>query len=248
MKFLFRLILFVILAVAVVAYFYLNTFFKTKAEEIASSMTGTKVEISYVAISPFSGNIAIGGISVANPSGFKSQHAIKFSSITASVDIKSALTDVVKIKNVTLKNPVIFYEIGVNGDNIRKLLGNVNSGKSSRRGAGNTNGSTTKKKVVIEKLDLIDTKVELAANLFGLEAGQDFNVGNIHLTNIGGTNSGTQIENVTTQVLRKIIAEISELKASGFTDQLNNIQMPDVDTKKLGKDIEDSVKGLENLF
>lgn len=241
MKYLFRLILILIIAAGLIAYFYLNTFFKTKAEAIATNMTGTRVEISYVAISPFSGNISLGGISVANPKGFKAEHAIKFSSITAQVNLKSVLKDVVKVENVTLQNPHIYYEIGLDGDNIRKLLGNVNASKKS------STPSTSKKKVVIDRLDLINTKVELAANIFGMEAGQEFKVGNITLNGIGSNSNGAHLENVTGQVLRKIIARVSELKASGFKEQLEGINT-NFDTKKLGKDIEDSVKGLENLF
>ncbi len=233
-----KYLLLLLAIISVAGFLYLNTIFKTQAEKIASRMTGTKVTITYASISPFSGNIVIGGLSVANPTGFKAKNAIEFDSISASIDMKSTMQETIKITKVELKNPVIYYEIGLNGDNIRALLGNVKAGSRSS-GGNNSSSGGTKKKVVIDDLYLINCKARLAADLFGLHAGQEFNVGDIHLRNVGGANDGTSIENITLLVLQKIAGEITKLKASGFVGKIEG------QFKNLKGS---SLKQIENLF
>ena len=236
MKFIkYFLLLIIILLVA--GFLYLNTIFKTAAENIASSMTGTKVSMTYASISPFSGNITMGGLDVGNPAGYQSKNAIEFSSISASVDMKSIFTDTIKIKKIELKNPIIYYEIGLKGDNIRALLSNVTSSKGSGMHTTKTDApeSASKKKVIIQDLYLYNCKAKLMADLFGLKAGQEIDLSNIHLQNIGGENDGTSIENVTGLVLQDVIKQLAKIRLSDVTTQLKNIN---------GKSIGKSLKSL----
>jgi uncharacterized protein involved in outer membrane biogenesis len=235
LKFIKYLLILLVIALAC-GFLYLNTIFKTKAQEMASKMTGTPVQLSYASVSPFKGTIVMGGVNVGNPKGFKSKHAIEFSSIAASVDIKSLLTDNIKIKNVTIKKPVIYYEVGVSGDNIRALLRNV---KSSGRDADQASReSKTKKSVVIQDLYLNQPKVKLAADFFGLKADHEMNLSDIHLTNVGAKKGGASIENITGIVLKEISQELASIQAAGFKRVGDEI----------GKSAGDAIKKIGDLF
>jgi hypothetical protein len=241
MRKLIKYLLIIIATLIVVFFLYLNTIFKTTAENIASRMTGTKVSISFAAISPFSGTIVIKGMDVGNPKGFQSKHAIEFSSLTANVDTKTIFDEKIRITKVELKNPVIYYEVGMDGDNIRKLLSNVksNSASPARAEAANESSKRIKRKVVIDDLYLINCKARLAANFFGLKAGHEVKLDNIHLKNIGESKGGVSVENVTGLVLQNIIKQLASIRASDITDQIGGI-----DTKSISK----SLGGIKDLF
>lgn len=237
-----KYLLILIIAVVVVAFLYLNTIFKSKAEEIASRMTGTKVSITLASISPWNGTILIKGLDVGNPQGYQSKNAIEFSSISAKIDTKTIFDQTIHVKTVVLQDPVINYEIGMGGDNIRKLLSNVksNSGSSKNSVPSEPEASSgSKRKVVIDDLYLYNCKAKLAADVFGLKAGHEFSLNNIHLQDVGSDKGGTSIENVTGMVLGDITKELAKVKFSDLTDGIKGIN-----TDSISK----SAKGLKNLF
>lgn len=201
--------IFILLILAVIgAFVYLNMFLKSDAAKYASAMTGTNVGISYVSLSPTTGNIEVGGIDIGNPKGFKSTNAIEFGSIAAEIDAKSIIEDTVIVKNVTIDNPVIYYEVGINGDNLRQLVKNI------KRSAGGSGTSANSKEVIIENLYLRNAKVIMAGDFFGYKAGEELEIDDIHLQNIGTGKNGATPEQVTEQVLAKIIDEIVSAKTS----------------------------------
>jgi uncharacterized protein involved in outer membrane biogenesis len=229
--------IFILLAIILLAgFFYLNTIFKTQAQGIASKMLGTEVRINYASVNLFKGTISMSGVNIANPKGFRAKHAIEFSSIAVNMDIKTLLEDVIKIKTVTIKKPVIFYEVGVDGDNIRALLRNVKSG--SKTGAASGGQGKTKKSVVIQNLYLNQPKVILAADFFGLKTDHEMNLDNIHLTNVGAKKGGASIENITGIVLKEIGQELASIQAAGFKRVGDEI----------GKSANDAIKKIGNLF
>lgn len=248
---LFKYLLILILVVFAAAFFYMNTIFKSVAEEVGSEMTGTNVSISVVSINPLGGSILISGVSVGNPDGFKSKNAIEFSSLSAAVDLGSVFSDVIKVSEVRLANPKIYYEVGVRGDNIRKLMGNVE--KNSKKSGGTSSkskSSGSSQKVVIENLYLTDGEIELAVNMLGLKAGQAVPFPDMHMKNIGGGNKGgTSVGKVTSYVFSKIAKQAVSLKNSGFgglTDGLKD------GMKGFGDSLKDSggkaVDKLKSLF
>ncbi|PIR32001.1 MAG: hypothetical protein COV36_05815 [Alphaproteobacteria bacterium CG11_big_fil_rev_8_21_14_0_20_44_7] len=213
-----KLSLITIIALFIIAFIYLNTIFKNVAEDYGKQITKTEVGITYASLSPFSGNISVGGLDVGNPQGFKQKNAIEFSSISADVDTSSIFSDTIIIDELRIKKPVINYEIGVNGDNIRTLLNNIKSGKISS--GSSSAGSGKKKDVVIKNLYLEQGKVKLSADLFGMKAGEEIDFPDMHLTDIGTKNGGTSPAKASELIIAELNKELLKLKAGKFTDQI----------------------------
>jgi hypothetical protein len=62
---------------------------KTAVNSFGPKLTGTKVELADAKISPFSGSGTLTGLTVANPPGWKKEHAFTLGKITLALDPKS---------------------------------------------------------------------------------------------------------------------------------------------------------------
>ena len=87
----------VLLLVAGVAVYYLvsniDSIAKNIIEEAGSEVTGTSVQVESVSITLTEGAASISNLSVANPPGFSSQPAFRFSEVSAVVDIASGVVE-----------------------------------------------------------------------------------------------------------------------------------------------------------
>ena len=148
----------------------------------ASEITKTNVAITAVTVNPWNGSISIYGFKIGNPKGFQSENAIKFSSVYAKTNALSLFDDEIIINQLNLDNARINYEVGVRGDNIRKLIGNVKS-KKKRSSSGSDSGKTFS----IKDLNVTNSNLILAANLFDLEEDKEIDLSNIHLKDLNST-------------------------------------------------------------
>ncbi len=97
-------------------------------------ITGTKVTLDSVSISPFTGSFTMSGLFVGNPVGWKSDKAFYMGKVHVSVDplsVPGALlgSGHAVIKEVLIDGPEFVYEtkVGLSGisSNINDLLNNI---------------------------------------------------------------------------------------------------------------------------
>ena len=187
------------------------------------------------------------GLTVGNPSGYKTDSAFKLGEISVKVDPGTVLSDVIVVKEVVITKPEVTYEFGSDGSNIGTIQKNVEkaAGGSKSSGGGSSSsesGGDGGPKVVIENLYVRDGNVNVSADfLQGKKLGTPLPA--IHLKDIGkkgGKNTGAS----PAEIAEVIIATISK-SATGAVGKLNVAGIKDALTKQLGTATEGLKKTLE---
>ena len=114
-------------------YFSLNTLVKKAVETVGPQITKTDVRLASASLSPFSGSGRLNGFVVGNPEGFKGPYALKFGSIAVSVDKASLLKETIVVNSIVIRNPAIALIGTPFGNNLGKLLNNIQSGSSKSK-------------------------------------------------------------------------------------------------------------------
>jgi hypothetical protein len=237
------LIIVVIIAAGV---FYLwqgrDRFIKTAIEEAGSRATQVSVTLKQVDTgNVLDGSVALRGLVVGNPAGFKTDSAFKLGEVSVKVDPGSVMSDIIVVKEVVIAAPQVTYEFGANGSNIGAIQKNVEklAGGSSGGGSSSSSGDSSGKKVVIENLYVRDGKVNVSADfLQGKQTGT--NLPAIHLKDIGKSSGGASptviAEQVIDAIAKSATSAVATLDVGAIKDALG---------KELGAKMGDVQKSLE---
>lgn len=242
-KILIALIVIVVIVAAGLFYIWQNlgSLIKTAVEEAGSQVTQVKVSLKEAdAGNVTQGALALRGLVVGNPSGFKTDSAFQLGEISVKVDPATVTSDTIVIKEVIIGQPHVTYEFGAGGSNIGTIQKNVEkfSGGGKAGGAAPADGGA-KKKVVIENLYVRDGKVDVSADfLQGQKTGATLPT--IHLKDIGKSSGGA----TPAQVAEQVIAAISKA-ATGTVAKLDVGAIKDALNKELGAKMGDVQKTLE---
>ena len=204
-------------------YVFLNAggIIKQIVEEVGSEATKTKVSLSEVDLSIQSGEAALKGFRMGNPSGFQTPKAMSFGVVSVKIDPASVTQDVILIKEVVIDKPDITYEFASGGgSNFDAIQKNVNS-YAKEMGAGGGGGAAKKdsaeakggKKVIIEHLYLRNGKIGVSADfLKGKSLTADLPT--IHLKNIGKKSNGATAAEVADQLMSEISKSATKVVSS----------------------------------
>jgi hypothetical protein len=122
-------ILGVLLALVLVVYvggqFFLGSAVKAGVNRVGPRLTQSEVELASASLSPLSGSGTLSGLTVGNPAGWSSSHALYVGSIHFEVEPSSLLHDPVVIRDLTVQQPEFTYETRVLSSNIGDLLKNI---------------------------------------------------------------------------------------------------------------------------
>lgn len=179
--------LLVLVAVVAGAMFWLrgnmDGLVKDAIEKYGSEMTKAKVSVAAVEIKPADGRGVIRGLTIGNPAGFKTDHALKVAEIEVAIDIASIAKDVVTIRKIGIAAPDVIYEKGdgtTNFDAIQKNIADY-TGPSEKKEGG--------KKLIVEHLAVTDAKAQASAAFMD---GKTVSVGlpNIDMRDLGKAKGG----------------------------------------------------------
>ena len=112
------IVLTLILAIAGTAVYVLtnlNSIVKAAIEKYGSQATKTAVRVSSVKIKLRSGEGAVLGLKVANPSGFFSPSIITLDDISVRIAVNSVTSTPIVIDNILISGPEVFYEMKEDG-------------------------------------------------------------------------------------------------------------------------------------
>jgi uncharacterized protein involved in outer membrane biogenesis len=179
----------------------LNSIVKRVVEKVGSDATQVRVSLSGVDIQITTGKGAMRGLTVRNPSGFKSDWAFNLGEISLQVDVGSVMKDTVIIKEIVIAAPDVTYELASLGSNIDALQRNLNAYMGG--GGATAEKSEGGKKLVIENLYVRNGKVNVSATALGGKT-MTTPLPDIHLTNIGKQSGGATAGQVAQQVLSAI--------------------------------------------
>jgi len=191
---------------------------KQIVEEVGSEATKTKVSLSEVDLDIQSGQAALKGFQMGNPSGFKTPKAMSFGVVSVKIDPASVTSDAILIKEIVIASPEITYEFGSSGSNFDAIQKNVDSyAKEMGAGGGGAKKDSSEgkggKKVIIENLYVRGGKIGVSGEFL---QGKELNsvLPTIHLKNIGKKTNGATAAEVADQLMSEISKSATKVVSS----------------------------------
>lgn len=197
------IVVLLIVAVAAVV-FYLDSLVKSGIEVAGSRVLGTAVTVDSVSLSPLSGSGSISGLRIANPEGYSTPYAFELGEVSLALNLGSLTTDLIEVDSVIIDSPRITYETRISQDNIRDLLGNIDSGGGS---TDTPESSGARQEIIIRDFQMLNPQLDLITAV----ASAPVTMPDIIITDIGtGSNGAT-----TREVLQLIIGRINRAIVEG---------------------------------
>lgn len=205
--------LLVLIIIAVIAVgLFLGKIVKAGVERVGPKITQTTLTLDAVDLSLLTGSASVKNLVVGSPEGYKAPNAISIGLTAVGVSPMSVLSDKIVVKSVRVESPEITFEGGLNGNNLSKILDNVN-GVAKNGGPEPTNNTATAsskpaKTIEVDDLLITGAKVHGTFILFG---GKEVTLPtlplpDIHLTDLGKGPEGITSAELTRQVLNAVVS------------------------------------------
>lgn len=243
LRLLIALVVIVILAVAGVVYF-LDSAIKKGVETVGPQIAKVDIKLDGVSVSLLSGSGKIKGLVVGNPEGYKTPHAISVGSASLAVSPGSVFSDKVVIKSIRVEAPEIYYEGGLGGDNLRKILDNVTASTGGAAEPTTKSGQPAKK---LQVDDFVITGAKLNVSIKGTGGfAAPIMLPEIHFSNLGQGPEGITAAELTKKILTEVTASVTKNAAGAIAD----IGKGAVDsaTKAATDSMNKATKGVTDLF
>ncbi len=202
---LFVLILAIIIGVVIYVMTNLNQIVKKTVETVGPTVTETSVALRDVDIEPLKGRGELNHFVIGNPEGFDSEYLLKWESIGLEIDPASVSSDVIVIKNFSIKGINIIAEQKGYTTNLQKLMETLEKGSSSSNQAssGDTGGQTDVR-LALEHLDFADNSLQFVTEKYG---SYTLDIPDFDLSNIGDKNVGLTPEEMGQAILKPLVAK-----------------------------------------
>ncbi len=249
------LILLVIVALVAVGIF-IGPIVKTGVETLGPKITQVSIKVDAVDVSLLTGTAQVKGLIVGNPEGYKTPEAIKMGTASVSLDPFSVFSNKILVHSIHVESPEITYDGGLGGNNLSKIMDNVNAvaksgGPAPSNASANTKNETPNKPAPkIEVDDFLITGAKVHVNLTGITSKEiTLSLPDIHLTDLGKDSNGV----TATELIRTVLSHVTSTTLEAVT---NSISSSGKVIQNLGKDVGkqagDSVntitKGVGGLF
>ena len=242
-----------IILVALGIHFFLDSAVKQGVETIGTKMAKVDVKLAGVHLSILSGSGKIKGLVIGNPEPYKTSNSISVGTAALQLNPGSLLSDKLIIKSINVEAPEITFEGGLSGNNLSKILANLNESTSGPGGTNVANATPKEQKKANKKLEVDDFKItgaKLTANITDL-GGKSVS---LTLPTIELTGLGTGPEGITAaELTKKVISAIEKESLKAVSSNVGNLgKAAENLTKSLGKDsggaVSNVTQGIGNLF
>ena len=250
-KILFRVFIGIValLVIAVVVVFFsINSIVKKGVETVGPEITKVKVTLGAADISPLSGKGKLTKLFIGNPDGFKSPSAMEFGSIEVGVKIGSVLSDTVIINEVNIQNPEITLEGTLSGNNLSKIMDNLNSSSSTDTSKPKSTAPADNKpgkKIVIKDFVLAGAKINLSITSPLGNQTMPITIQTLHLQNIGEQSNGVTAAQAMQQIMKPLLESILASAEQAIKGGVKGLQ--DIGKGGAGQ-LTNVVNGVGNLF
>jgi hypothetical protein len=220
----------VVLAIigAIVASVFLGDIVKKGVETVGPKITQVSVKVDEVHLTLLTGSASVKGLVVGNPEGYQSPQAISAGMISVGVNPLSVLSDKIVVRSLHVESPEITFEGGLGGNNLSKILDNVNASArtTSKTGAVSTNApaqTNPSRKLEVDDLLITGAKVHVSlTDLGGKE--MTLPLPPIHLANLGKNPEGITTTELTRSVLDAIVtATLKAVSKAGIEKNAGNL-------------------------
>ncbi len=187
--------------VVFMAMFFIDSIVKKGVETVGPKVAKVDMKLEGASLSMVSGRGSLKGLVVGNPEGFKTPNAVKVGEVVVVIDAMTLMKDKIVVRSVNVVAPEITFEGGLKGNNLSKILENVQAFTASDKGAAKEGAS---KKIQVDELVISDGKVNLSITLLGGKSAT-VPLPTIRLTDLGkggdGMTPGELSEKIITAVL-----------------------------------------------
>jgi uncharacterized protein involved in outer membrane biogenesis len=202
-----------LLVALVFGFMFLGSIVKAGVEEVGPMVTKVPVKLDGAAVSLFNGSGTLKGFKLGNPEGFKAAQAIQVGSVNVSIAPASVLKDKVIVRSVRVEGPEITFEQALKGNNLLKILENV----QSIAGAGTNKTASTGgpgKKLQVDEFLITGGKITVAATMLGGK-GATLSLPEIRLANLGQGPEGITPAELTEKALNAVVNGTLKAVAEG---------------------------------
>jgi uncharacterized protein involved in outer membrane biogenesis len=253
MRVAFRIVLIVVLvgivAGVIVVATSLDGIVKKSVETFGPEITKVSVNLESVHIVLFTGSAKVTGLVVSNPEGYKMPQAISVGLAEVGVNPFSILSDKIVIRTVHVVSPEINFEGGLGGNNLGKIMENVNAfGKAGGKPSPIVTANQTAKKIEVDDFLITGAKVHVRlTDLGGRE--MTLTLPEIHLTDLGKGTDGLTPADLTKAVLKAITTATIKAVSASATDLGKGAENLGKDAASgAAGDVDKVKKGLGGLF
>ncbi len=205
MKLLIKVVLVLILLVvigAVAGFMVIDKVAKSAVEKSATDSLGVPTTLASGDVKVFSSEFTMGGVKVANPEGFDGDHFLTINDGGVSVSLKSLMEDVVELPTLTFTGLDVNLQKTGAGSNFGIILDNL-------KGEESEPAEPNKKKFIIRTVKIQDINVHADLLPIGGQLTKtDLHIDEIVLTDVGSGGNGVKLSEVSTIVMKAIMAAI----------------------------------------
>ncbi|MGO8914208.1 MAG: hypothetical protein ACLQDM_33495, partial [Bradyrhizobium sp.] len=157
----------VLIIVAGVGYYLfsnLDSYIKAAIEKYGSQATQASVTLDKVVISISTGEGGLFGLTVGNPKGFATPHAITVGAITVKLDTSTVTgSGPIVIREIDIDKPQVTYEVGnTGGSNLDAIQKNTQAYAGGGSNAPTASGGQ-ERKLIINNLYVRDGQIGISA-------------------------------------------------------------------------------------
>jgi len=201
------LVVLVIVVVGVIGYIAIDRITKAGIEEGGTYAMGVETKLDSIHLDPFSGKVALNGLSIANPKGFKADHFMSLGDGSVELSLGSLMGDKVEVPSLKLNHINLALEKDKGTANYQVILDHL----AEVTGGGEEPAADTSgegKKFVIKELVITDVKVK-AEVIGGVSV--PITIPEIKLTDIGSESSkGVLLKDLSGIILTAILSSVVE--------------------------------------
>lgn len=154
---------------ALLAWTSIDLIVRAALEHWGPDVTGAKVSVGEVRISPFDGKGRVGALEIGNPPGFSAPRAVRFGEIRVDLEPSTLASGVVVIHELAVEGSQVTYERGermTNLDAIQQRIESYAKGPPGEAGAKQAERAK-KRRFIIDRLSIRKTRVLMTARGLG---------------------------------------------------------------------------------
>ena len=209
---LFAVVIVLVLCAVGAAVYYLDSLAKTAIERGAEYALGVSTTVDKVSIGLTTGSFKVGGLAVANPTGFDRPHFLRLRAARLEVPPKRLLENTVRVGLVELDDIDVDIEKGSKGSNYGTILDHVSRLESDSGAAADTatTDQSAGKRFVIEKLLIRNVSARVALGLAGVaKPGVTVTIPEISLHDVGAEGGGVDLGELAAIVTKAILSAVT---------------------------------------
>ena len=204
----------------------MDSLVKQGIEHYGSAMTQARVTLGAVTISPTDGKGSLRDLSVGNPAGFKTSHALKAALIEIEIDVNTLTKDVLVIRRIAIEAPDVIYEKGATLTNFDAIAQHLAGSVASTQDKPDKTGG---KRFIVDHLSIRNARAQASA-AFMRGKTVTLTLPDIELNNLGRAQGGLRADELAGAVVAALRAKLGIaanfdklLKSSGETlDQIGS--------------------------